>query len=372
MTAQGLLIYYLTKSTVFLGYAGFAYGVPVWLFTLYGGVIADKIPKRSLLLITQTIMMILAFVLGTLAITGIVQPWHILILSFLLGTANAFDAPARISFVCDLVEKEDLANAVAMNTSMVHLASTIGPLAAAFIYAKLGSAYVFFINGFSFLAVIIALLTMQLKKAEPMIANGSGLQSIKEGLLTVFHHDTLLSLMGIAAVTSLFGISYSVLYPAWAEEVLHGGAIANGYLLAARGAGSLIAALYIASLGRFNFKGKLLTIGMMGFPIVSLLFPITKWLPLSILFSLIGGLFLIMATSLNNTLCMTMSEPRLRGRIMSVYSLAFFGFMPIGSLWIGWLGKMVGLAPALLITASLYLIFVLIIYIRYPRIRMLE
>jgi MFS family permease len=372
MTAQQLLIYELTKSPLYLGYAGFAYGVPTWIFTLYGGVIADKFPKRTLLLITQTTMMILAFILGALAITGVVQPWHILILSFLLGTANSFDSPARISFICDLVEKEDLANAVALNTTMVHLATMIGPLAGAIIYAQLGSGYVFIINGLSFLTVITALLMMNLKRSEPIECNASGFHYLKEGLRHVLHHKVLLSLMGIAAITSLLGIPYAILFPAWADQILHGGAMANGYLMGARGAGALIAALYIASLGRFKFKGKLLTIGMFSFSLFSLLFPYTKWLPLSLLLSLLAGLFLIMATSLNLTLCMTISDPLYRGRVMSVYSLAFFGFMPFGALWIGWLGRLIGLAPALLLNTLVYLFFALMIYILIPKIRTLE
>jgi MFS family permease len=372
MTAQGLLIYDLTKSPLYLGYAGFAYGVPTWLFTLYGGVVTDKVPKKKLLLITQTTMMILALILGTLSITGIVQPWHILVLSFLLGTANAFEAPARIAFVCELVDREDLANAVALNTTMVHLATMIGPVAGALIYAKLGPGYVFYSNAASFLAVISALFMMKFNYVEPVHSDGSDFHFLKEGIRHVLHHDTLLTLMGIAAITSLFGISYATLFPAWADQILHGGAMANGYLQGARGAGALIAALYIASLGRFKFKGKLLTIGMFIFPIVSLIFPYTKWFPLSLLFSMIAGLFLIMTTSLTNTLCMTISEPYFRGRIMSVYSLAFFGFMPIGALWIGWLGKTIGLAPAFLVNTSLYLVFALIIFLKFPKIRTLE
>lgn len=371
MTVQGFLIYDLTKSPVYLGLVGFAFGIPTWLFTLYGGMIADKIPKRTLLLITQTTMMLLAFILSGLCFAGIVQPWHIILLSFFLGFANAFDSPARIAFVSDLVGKEDLANAVAMNTIMVHLATAIGPGVGSVIYKVYGAGLVFMINGLSFLAVIIALFLISIKFVKPTHPNG-GVKFLMEGLRYVFHHKTLLSLMGIAAITSLFGISSATLFPAWADKILHGNAGTNGALQSARGVGSLIAAAYILSLGRFKFKGKLLTLGMFSFPVFSFLFATARWLPLSLVLAGTTGLFLIMASSLTLALCMTLSEPYYRGRIMSVYSLAFFGFMPLGSLWIGWLGKFVGLVPALLINASLYLLFVIVIYLQFPKIRSLE
>ena len=372
MTVQGVLIYDLTKSTLYLGLAGFAYGIPFWLFTLYGGVIADKIPKRTLLIITQTSMMFLAFILSYLCFAGIVHPWEILILSFFLGLANAFDAPARIAFVSEMVEKEDLANAVALNTIMVHLASAIGPAVGSLLYLRYGAGLVFSINGISFLAVILALLLMQLKKITVSKAMASGFQFLKEGINHIICHQSILPLIGITAATCLFGISSATLFPAWADKVLHGNAGTNGLLQSSRGFGALISASYIASLGRFKYKGRLLTIGMIGFSVSSLLFAFVNWLPLSLFLAGVSGFFLIMASSLTLALCMTLSEPYFRGRIMSVYSLAFFGIMPIGSLWIGWLGKTIGLAPALIINGSLFFVFIMYIYVKFPKIRKLE
>lgn len=370
MVVQAFLIYDLTKSPVYLGYAGFANGIPTWLFTLYGGVIADKISKKTLLLITQTVMMILAFILAGLCITGIVQPWHILLLTFFLGLANAFDSPARIAFVSELVEKEDLTNAVALNTIMVHLSTAIGPVAGSLLYDKYGAGLVFSINGLSFLAVIFALLMMKLSFVKPEHSSG-GVKFLKEGLRYVLHHKIILALISIAAITSLFGISSATLFPAWADKILMGNAKTNGYLQSARGLGALIAAAYILSLGRFRYKGKLLTLGMFGFPIFTLLFALVTKISMSLILVGISGLFLIMATSLTLTLCMTHAEPYYRGRIMSVYSLAFFGFMPIGALWIGWLGK-INLSLALILNASIYLILVVFIYLLIPEIRNLE
>ena len=370
MVVQQFLIYDLTKSPIYLGYVGFAHGIPTWLFTLYGGVIADKVSKRTLLIITQTTMMILAFILSGLCFAGIVQPWHIILLSFFLGLANAFDSPARIAFVSELVEKDDLANAVALNTIMVHLATAIGPVAGSLLFVKFGPGIVFFINALTFLAVILALLLMKLSFVKTEI-QGGGIKFLAQGLGYVLHHKILLSLIGIAAITSLFGISSATLFPAWADKILKGDANTNGILQSARGLGALIAAAYIVSLGRFRFKGKLLTIGMFGFPIFSLLFALVSWIPLSLVLVGISGLFLIMASSLTLTLCMTHAEPYYRGRIMSVYSLAFFGFMPIGALWMGWLGK-INLTLALILNASVYLVLVVVIFLLIPEIRKLE
>jgi MFS family permease len=165
-TAQGYLVYELTRSPAYLGYVGFAAGVPSWLFMLYGGVIADRMSRRTLLVITQTCMMLLAFLLAGLTFTGRVQPWHIIVLAFLLGTANAFDAPARQAFVLEMVDRQHLTNAIALNSTMFNLGTAIGPAMAGITYSLFGPAWCFTINAFSFLAVIAALLLMKLKPVE--------------------------------------------------------------------------------------------------------------------------------------------------------------------------------------------------------------
>src|SRR3989304_5482417 len=165
-TAQGYLVYELTQSPAYLGYVGFAAGVPSWLFMLYGGVIADRMSRRALLVITQTCMMFLAFLLAGLTFTGRVQAWHIVVMAFLLGTANAFDAPARQAFVLEMVDRQHLTNAIALNSTMFNLATAVGPAVAGITYSLFGPAWCFTINAFSFLAVIVALLLMKLKPVE--------------------------------------------------------------------------------------------------------------------------------------------------------------------------------------------------------------
>jgi len=182
ITAQGFLIYQLTKSSAYLGYVGFASGVPSWLFMMYGGVVADRVSKRKLLIITQSIMMILAFVLATLVFTGTVQAWHILLLAFGLGSTNAFDAPARLAFVSEMVNREDLTNAVALNATMFNTALIIGPAIAGVIYYAFGPGWCFAVNGISFIAVIIALAAMHLLPGTGTSQHASTFSSLKEGL----------------------------------------------------------------------------------------------------------------------------------------------------------------------------------------------
>src|SRR6476469_3106762 len=278
-TAQGYLVFQLTQSPVYLGYVGFAAGVPAWLFTLYGGVIADRMSRRTLMLITQTAMMILAFVLAGLVFAGLVQPWQIVTLAFLLGVANAFDGPARLAFVVELVDREDLTNAIALNSSMFNLATATGPAMAGLVYVLVGPAWCFLLNGLSFLAVIWALLRMNLPPPKPSTKRASTWADLGEGVRYILREPAIRTLIGLVGMTSMFGISFATLFPAWAVDVLGGDATTNGLLQSARGLGALLSALMLASLGRFRFKGKLLTIGTFISPLLLLLFTLTRSLP---------------------------------------------------------------------------------------------
>ena len=282
-TAQGFLVFQLTHSPAFLGYVGFASGAPIWLFTLFGGVVSDRMPRRNLLLITQTTMMILAFILAALTFLGHIQPWHIVLLAFGLGVANAFDTPARQAFVVELVEREDLGNAIALNSTMFNLATAIGPAIAGVVYALLGPGWCFTINGVSFIAVISALLMMRLKPQPPRERTGTALDDLKDGLRYVVSHPTIRMLIAVATVTTIFGMSFATLLPAWSVKILGGDSTTNGFLQSARGVGSLIGALMIASLARVKIKGKLLTLGSLIFPVLLLVWSAMRWLPLSLL-----------------------------------------------------------------------------------------
>ena len=369
-TAQGFLVFQLTQSPVYLGYVGFAYGLPTWIFMLYAGVIADRIPRRNILIWTQSTMMIFAFVLAVLTFTHLVQPWHIIVLAFCLGIANAFDAPSRQAFVNELVNREDLTNAIALNATMFNTGTAIGPAVAGITYALFGPAWCFTINGISFIAVIIALLMMKMKDVKAYVDNGrSSFADLKEGIKYVLKHKIIRTLILLVGIISLFGISFATLMPAWAVKILHGDATTNGLLQSFRGIGALISALTIASLGRFKFKGKLLTAGTFVFPVMLLAFSFTRLLPLSLLVLITIGFSLIMVFNIANSLVQTLVDNNLRGRVMGVYTFVFFGFMPLGSLTMGTLAQAFGEPEAILIGAVITFICALLIYLTVPQLR---
>jgi MFS family permease len=354
-TALGFLVFDLTKSPAYLGLVGFASGIPTWLFMLYAGVIADRMPRRNLMIITQTAMMLLAFATAGLTFLHWIRPWHILVMAFCLGTANAFEAPARQSFVLEMVDREDMTNAIALNSAMFNTAMAVGPAAGGLIYGFLGPAWCFAINGATFIAVIVALKRMQLPPFAPPAVRTSALADLKEGLRYVAAHPLIRTIIGLIGVISLFGISFVTLFPAWAVNVLHGDAKTNGFLQSARGLGALVAALLIASLGRFHFRGKLLTFGTFAMPAAIAAFALARWTPLSLLLVFGTGLSLILVFNLANTLVQTHSPDPLRGRIMSVYTLVFFGLLPLGSLGVGVTAEKLGQTAAILIGAGVTL-----------------
>jgi MFS family permease len=371
-TAQGYLVYELTRSPVYLGYVGFAAGVPAWLFTLYGGVIADRIDRRKLLLATQTSMMLLAFILAALVFSDLVQPWHILALAFALGVANAFDAPARLAIVSEMVSREDLTNAIALNATMFNTGSAIGPAVAGLAYALIGPAWCFMLNGLSFIGVIAALLLMKIAPRSIAARRGSAWSELMEGMRYITSSSTIRTLILLVSITALFGISSTTLFPAWAVSILGGDATTTGLLQSARGVGALASALMIASLGRFKFKGKLLTLGSLAFPLLMLVFAFVRWIPLSLLVLVGSGIAIILVMNLANALVQTLAPDELRGRIMAIYSLTFFGLLPAGALWAGAVAEVAGEPAAVILGAAISLAFGLMLWVFAPWLRRLE
>jgi len=366
MTAQGYLVYELTHSAFSLGYLGFAAGAPTWLFTLYGGIISDRMSRRRLMIITQSVMMVLSFILAGLVFAGRIKPWHNYLIAFAMGIANAFDSPARLAVVVELVEQEDLTNAVALNSTMFNTASAVGPAAAGIIYGLWGPGWCFLINGLTFIAVLASLILMRLSPIAYPVEKTSIWSDLKEGLRYVALHPIIRIIMGIVAVNSLLRFSSFTLIPAWAVKILHGDAATNGLLRSALGLGALAGALYIASLGRFNYKGKLLILGTILSPLVMLAFAFIHWLPLSLFTLAVSGAAGILVMNLSNALVQTQARNALRGRVMSVYSLIFFGFMPVGSLLVGLLAEALGEPAAMIIFSVLGLLFALGVWLRVP------
>ncbi len=370
-TAQGFLIYQLTNSPAYLGIVGFASGVPSLLFMLFGGVVADRIPRRTLLVITQTTLMCFSFIVAALTFTGLVQPWHIVILALGVGTANAFDAPARQSFVLEMVEREHLGNAIALNSTMFQMATVVGPAVAGVTYAVVGPAWCFTLNGLSFIAVIVALLLMKIKPQPVKMRVNSAVEQLKEGLGYVYHHELIRTLILIAVVVSLFGLSFVTLLPAWAVGILGGDAATNGLLQSARGLGALAAAVMIVSLGNFRAKGKLLTIGSFVFPLALMVFAFVRSIPLSLAVLVVVGWGFMVLFNMLNTLLQGIISDELRGRVMSIYTLSFFGGMPIGSLWAGAVAEHFGEPFTVILGAVISLVFAVLIFWRIPKMRQL-
>jgi len=230
MTAQGFLVFELTHSSAFLGYVGFASGIPSLLLTMYGGVVADRMSRRKLLIITQFVMMVLALILAILTFLGVVQPWHILLLAFGLGLANAFDAPTRLAFISEMVDRKDLSNAIALNATIFNSAVVVGPAVAGIIYAAFGPGWCFTINGISFVAVIAALMAMDIKSDIQTTKRSSTLSALKEGISYVLQQPIILTLTVLIASVCLFGMSLGTLMPAWSVNILNGNAATNGML----------------------------------------------------------------------------------------------------------------------------------------------
>jgi MFS family permease len=371
-TAQGYLVYELTGNPFYLGMVGFAAGAPSWLLMLYGGVISDRISRRSLLIFTQAYLMLLAFILAGLVFTGLVQPWHIVALSALVGVGNAFDAPGRQAFVAELVSRKDLSNAIAFNASMFNLAVIVGPAVGAVTYSLVGPAWCFTINGLTFLAVIGALALMHLPSVTRVRPRTSAGAEIAEGLRFVASHKLILLLIFNLGMLSVFGMSLMTLMPAWAVNVLGGDVQTNGMLLSARGVGALIGALMIASLGSRAVRGRLWTMGNILMPVMMLLFAAMRWLPLSLLFMTgLGWTFMVQANT-SNSMVQAQLPDELRGRVMSIYTLVFFGGVPIGSLLVGGMARWIGEPLTAAISAGVLLVLAAAIWLRLPEVRRLS
>ncbi len=371
-TAQGYLIYQLTKSPAYLGYVSFAAGLPSWIFTLYAGAIADRVPRRKLMVITQISMLVWAFILAILTFSHVIQWWHILILAFLMGISNAFDAPARQAFVLEMVAREDMTNAIALNSTMFNSAVVLGPAIGGLLYAWVGPGWCFTINAISFLAVIIALLLMKLKPVSMPRPTTNPWSDVREGMNYVAKTPAIRMLITNLFVITLFGMGVATLIPAWAVEVLKGDASTNGFLLASRGLGSLIGALAIASLGRFRFRGRLWTACSLLMPIMMIWFAYMRWLPASLLAMAGVGLTFMIVINLSNALVQTRIPDEMRGRVMGIYTLTFFGAMPIGSLITGWVAARIGEPVTVIFSALILFVFTFFVYWRLPAMRAME
>ncbi len=371
-TAQGYLIYSLTGSAAYLGYVGFISGVPSWLFMLYGGLIADRMSRRTLMVITQSIMMVLAFILAGLVFLNLAQPWHILVLAFLLGTANAFDTPARQSLVVELVDREDMTNAIALNGMMFNLGMIVGPAIGATVYALTGPAWCFTINGISFIAVIAALLMMNIETVVAPPRGMSAWAAIREGFQYVRSERLVLTLTISVLVFNIVGFGPMTLMPAWAVTILHGDVTTNGWLLSARGIGAVIGGLAIAILASRKLRGKMWAASSFGLPLLLLAFALTNWLPLSLFWLGLVGLTLVIIMNNSNAMVQSTVPDHLRGRVMGLYSLTFMGGGPVGALLIGLLADATNEPLTIVVCAVATVLYAGLVWWFRPEVRAME
>jgi len=333
--AVGWLVYDLSNSAFTLGAVRFASAIPVTLLTLVGGAMADRIEKRRIVMATESTAMVLAFILAALVYFGVIKIWQIALLSLLEGITDAFDIPTRQSFVVEMVGKDDLMNAIALNSSLFNGARVFGPAIAGILIGVIGMTGCFLLNGVSYLAVVAAYLAMRTTVSRPPVKHQPIWHETVEAFRYVRSHRVLRAVISLVTVVSLFGWPYSVLLPVFARDVLHVGVSGYGYLMAANGAGALVGALTLASLGDSPHKRKLFYGGLFGFCIMLCVFALSRvyWLSAAALTG--SGFFMIIFFATANTAVQTSVPDELRGRVMGIYSLAFIGLTPFGSLIAG-------------------------------------
>jgi len=344
------LVYHLTGSAFLLGLVSFAGQIPTFLLAPLAGVVTDKFSRYRVLLITQVISLLQALILALLSLAGVIQIWHIVVLSIALGCVNAFDVPSRHSFVIEMVEKkEHLGNAIALNSMMFNGARLIGPSIAGLILATAGEGICFLINAVSYIFVVVSLLSMKIQKKEIIRKSGNVLNDMKEGFRYTFGFAPIKHLLILLGLVSLMGSSYQVLMPVFAKEILHGNSSTFGFLMGAAGVGALAGAIFLASRETLIKLGRIIPAAsaMFGAGLVVLSF--TKYFPVSLLLMIIIGLGLMLQTASSNTILQTITDDDKRGRVMSFYTIAIMGTAPFGSLLAGSLAKVIGTPHTILV-----------------------
>ncbi len=369
--AQGWLVYELTHSELALGVVGFAAAIPSLFATPWGGVVVDRVPKRTLLILTQTGSMLLAFILAALVFTHVVQEWHIIVLAAALGLVNSFDSPGRQAFVAEMVGREDLPNAIALNSLMFNSARVVGPALGGLLLAAVGAAWCFTINGLSFLAVIWGLWVMKLQPQGTKVSAESPWKLFMGGLRQSREQAELGGLMLISLIFSVFAISYIQLLPAFVELVLKQGAAIYGWLTAAFGVGAVFGALIIANKPRPGWHGKWLWVANIAFPLMLSAFIFNTLLPVSFVLEFGLGLAFMIEYTMINTLLQTRVQDDMRGRIMGLYTITWLGFTPFGNLALGALSSKIGISVAVVLFAAASLVLSQIVFRRVPEMRSL-
>jgi MFS family permease len=348
-TAVSWVVYSLTHSKLMLGVTLFATMFPSFLLSFLGGIAADRYNRYKLLLATQIVSMIQAILLTVLIFFRNYNVWEVLALSVMLGIVNAFDVPARQSLVYEMVDdKEDLPNALALNSSMVNLSRLIGPAIAGLAIEKLGDDVCFGLNSLSFVAVIISLLLMKLPKTEVKKKTKNVLVELQEGLSYLKQTPSISFVLMMLATVSFLVLPFSTLIPVYAKDIFHGTASTFGVIDSAIGLGAFSGALFLASLKPGRNLRKILAINTFVFGTGLLLFSHTTYYPLALVFAAISAFGMMSQITISNTIIQTTVDPAMRGRIISFYAMAFFGMQPLGGLLIGWISQWIGVENTVL------------------------
>ena len=344
------MVYNMTGSVLLLGLVGFAGQIPTFILAPFAGVLIDRWDRYKILIVAQILAMIQSLVLAFLVFNHSIEVWHVILLSIFLGCINAFDMPARQSFVVDMIEdKKDLGNAIALNSSMFNSARLIGPSVAGILISVTGEGICFLINGLSYIFVIVFLLKMNISPREIKAKSAQAFKGFKEGFKYTFGFLPIRSILLLLSLVSLMGMPFTVLMPVFAKTILHGGSHTFGFLMGAMGLGALISAIYMAS--RKNVRGLEnivpLFAGLFGVGLI--VFSFTHFFLISMTLMVIVGLGMIMQTTACNTILQTIVDDDKRGRVMSFYTMAFMGTAPLGSLYAGVMASRIGVPNTLII-----------------------
>jgi MFS family permease len=341
--AMPWLVYQMTGSALLLGVVGFAGQIPTFILGPFAGVLTDRWDRYRVLVISQILLMIQASVLAFLCLAGLIEVWHIVVLSISMGCINAFDIPSRQSFIVDMVDKkEDLGNAIALNSMMFNAARIIGPSVAGIILASAGEGICFLINALSYIFVISSLLLMKTKKGGRRDDRSEMKKELLEGLRYTFGFKPIKHLIILLAIVSLTGMSYSVLMPVFAKEILSGDSHTFGFLMGAAGIGALMGAVYLASRETVLKLGRMVPMAaiLFGSGLISL--SLTRYYPLSMILMVFVGAGIMLLSAACNTILQTITDENMRGRVMSFYGMAVMGTAPFGSLIAGAMAKVIG------------------------------
>jgi MFS family permease len=354
-TAQLWLVYKLTGSAALLGLFGFANGIPILVLASVGGYVGDRYNRWYGVIVTQTVSMLLAFVLAGLTLAGLIREWEIIFIAFLVGVVNAFDVPIRQAFLVQMTSKEDLPNAIALNSSIFNGARVVGPAIAGFAIAWVGEGWCFFLNGISFVAVIGALLAMRVVHTKPQPGKESPFRQFLEGFRYAMSDMPVRSALLLLSVLSLFGLQYSVFLPIFADSILHGGAKGMGFLMSSAGVVAVIGALYFAGRTTYTGLARWIAATAMICGIGLVIFSQSRYFLLSAAVIFFVGFAATVQMAATNTIVQSRVPDALRGRVMAVYATMFMGVQPVGSLIAGGIAKRIG-APY---TLTIFGLFVL-------------